>query len=49
MNETKPMELIIGKKFKLEVWEKALKTMWLNEVARFSVVKEVRHRVNHPS
>jgi AH receptor-interacting protein len=35
------MELIIGKKFKLEVWEKALKTMWLNEVAKFSVIKEL--------
>lgn len=37
----KPMELIIGKKFKLEVWERALKTMWLNEVAKFSVTKEL--------
>ena len=35
------MELIIGKKFKLETWEKALKTMWLSEVAKFSVVKEL--------
>jgi len=40
-NEHKPMEIIIGKKFKLEVWEKALRTMWLNEVAKFSVVKEL--------
>jgi len=40
INEAKPMELIIGKKFKLDVWEKALKTMWLQEVAKFSVVKE---------
>lgn len=39
--EDKPMELIIGKKFKLEVWEKALKTMWLNEVAKFSVIKDL--------
>lgn len=37
----KPMELIVGKKFKLEVWERALKTMWLHEVAKFSVVKEL--------
>lgn len=37
----KPMELIIGKKFKLEVWEACLKTMWLNEVARFSVVRSM--------
>jgi AH receptor-interacting protein len=35
------MELIIGKKFKLEVWERAIKTMWLNEVAKFTVVKEL--------
>ena len=42
MNEKKPMELIVGKKFKLEIWERALTTMWLNEVARFQVVKEVR-------
>lgn len=41
LNEKRPMELIIGKKFKLETWEKALKTMWLNEVAKFSVVKEL--------
>ena len=40
-NAKKPMEIIIGKKFKLEVWEQALKTMWLNEVAKFSVVKEL--------
>jgi FKBP-type peptidyl-prolyl cis-trans isomerase 2 len=43
-NENKPMELIIGKKFKLEVWERALKTMWLSEVAKFSVIKEVSMR-----
>jgi AH receptor-interacting protein len=41
LNEKKPMEIIIGKKFKLEIWERALKTMWLNEVAKFSVVKEL--------
>lgn len=41
LNEHKPMELIIGKKFKLEVWEKAIKTMWMGEVAKFSVVKEL--------
>lgn len=40
------MELIIGKKFKLETWEKCIKTMWLNEVAKFSVVKEVLHWIN---
>lgn len=39
--EHKPMEIIIGKKFKLEVWERAIKTMWLNEVAKFSVNKDL--------
>ena len=43
MNEKKPMELIVGKKFKLEIWARALTTMWLNEVARFQVVKEVSY------
>lgn len=41
LNPNKPMELIIGKKFKLEVWEKAIKTMWLGEVAKFTVAKEI--------
>ena len=27
LNPDKPMELIIGKKFKFEIWEKAIKTM----------------------
>jgi AH receptor-interacting protein len=40
-DEKKPMELVIGKKFKLEVWERAIKTMWLNEVARFTVIKDL--------
>ena len=30
------MELIFGKKFKLEVWEKLLKTMKVKEVAEFT-------------
>ncbi|XP_070572091.1 AH receptor-interacting protein-like [Ptychodera flava] len=33
----KPMELLLGKQFKLEVWETCIKTMRLNEVARFTV------------
>ena len=41
MDPNKPMEIIIGKKFKLEIWEKALKTMWIGETSRFSVVKEL--------
>lgn len=36
----KPMELIIGKKFKLEAWEMCLKTMRMQEVSSF-VVKRV--------
>lgn len=31
------MELIFGKKFKLEAWEECIKTMKLNEVASFIV------------
>lgn len=38
----KPMELIIGKKFKFEVWEAIVKKMSLNEVASFRVDKSVR-------
>jgi AH receptor-interacting protein len=41
MDKNKPMEIIIGKNFKLEIWERAIKTMWLGEIAQFSVVKEV--------
>ena len=33
----KPMELIFGKQFKLEVWEALLKTMRIKEVAEFLV------------
>ncbi|KAL0272237.1 UNVERIFIED_CONTAM: hypothetical protein PYX00_005294 [Menopon gallinae] len=32
-----PMELILGKKFKLDVWEVAVQTMALNEIASFTV------------
>ncbi|XP_013389110.1 AH receptor-interacting protein [Lingula anatina] len=35
----KPMELIIGKKFKLEVLEACVKTMCVGEVAQFTVAK----------
>lgn len=38
----KPMELIIGKKFKFEVWEAIVKKMSLNEVASFRVDRTVR-------
>lgn len=39
----KPMELIMGKKFKLEIWENCLKTMKVGEVSSFTVDKSVSH------
>lgn len=36
-----PMELVLGKKFKLEVWEAIVQQMALNEVAKFKVDKKV--------
>lgn len=36
-----PMELVLGKKFKLEVWEVIVQKMALNEVAKFTVHKTV--------
>jgi len=42
----KPMELIFGKKFKLEVWEKLLKTMRVKEVAEFTC--ERKHTSLYP-
>lgn len=35
------MELVLGKKFKLEVWETIIYKMSLNEVSRFTVDKSV--------
>lgn len=35
------MELVLGKKFKLEVWEVIVQKMSLNEVAKFTVHKMV--------
>lgn len=37
----KPMELVIGKKFKLAVWETIVQAMAVNEVASFTVDKSV--------
>ena len=37
----KPMELLLGKQFKLEIWEAMLKTMAVGEVAKFTVPKLV--------
>ncbi|KAK0068839.1 AH receptor-interacting protein [Biomphalaria pfeifferi] len=42
----KPMELIFGKKFKLEVWEKLLKTMKIKEVAEFTC--DIKHTAVYP-
>lgn len=39
----KPLELVLGKKFKLEVWEVIVQKMALNEVARFTVDKSVSY------
>ncbi|KAK9503650.1 hypothetical protein O3M35_010166 [Rhynocoris fuscipes] len=39
----KPMELVIGKKFKLAVWETMLHAMAVNEVASFVVDKSLLH------
>lgn len=36
-----PMELVLGKKFKLEVWEVIVQKMALNEIACFKVHKSV--------
>jgi hypothetical protein len=41
----KPMEITLGHQFKLDCWESCLKTMRLNEIAKFSVDKEVRRRI----
>ncbi|GAB6030072.1 hypothetical protein CHUAL_005752 [Chamberlinius hualienensis] len=37
----RPMELLLGKKFKLEVWEKCIATMNLKEIAEFTVEKSL--------
>lgn len=43
----KPLEIIIGKKFKLEIWEICLKTMASGEIASFKVDKSLCG--NYPS
>ena len=42
--DNKPMELIFGKKFKLEVWETCLKSMRVDEVASYTVDASVCHK-----
>ncbi|CAG5087216.1 Similar to AIP: AH receptor-interacting protein (Bos taurus) [Cotesia congregata] len=37
----RPMELVLGKKFKLEVWETIVQKMALNEVSKFTVDKSL--------
>lgn len=37
----KPMQLILGRKFKLSVWEVLIQAMSLNEVSKFIVHKSV--------
>jgi FKBP-type peptidyl-prolyl cis-trans isomerase len=43
----KPMELVLGKKFKFEVWEVIVQKMSLHEVAKFTVDKSVSEIYNH--
>lgn len=38
---TKPVELLLGKKFKLEVWEACLRTMAVEEVSSFKIDKSL--------
>ena len=47
----KPMELIIGKQFKLEVWETLVKTMRVKETAEFLVgnIKVKSKKKKHPN
>ncbi|KAL3275499.1 hypothetical protein HHI36_020259 [Cryptolaemus montrouzieri] len=44
MGQGKPVELLIGKKFKMEIWESILKGMQLNEVSQFTVDKSLVHQ-----
>ncbi|KAL1140192.1 hypothetical protein AAG570_000124, partial [Ranatra chinensis] len=45
----KPMELIIGKKFELEVWETIVQAMAIKEVASFKVDKSLLYAYPHVS
>jgi AH receptor-interacting protein len=45
----KPMELVLGKKFKFEVWEVIVQKMSLHEVAKFTVDKSVSKDFHWPS
>lgn len=37
----KPMEIILGKQFKMPIWEECLKSMRVEEIAEFRVEKNV--------
>ena len=41
-NYDQPVEILIGKQFKLEVWETVIQSMSINEVAEYQVDKNVR-------
>ncbi|CAH1155775.1 unnamed protein product [Phaedon cochleariae] len=41
MGSGKPFELVLGKKFKLEVWEAILQKMAIDEVAQFTIDKSL--------
>lgn len=45
-NHNKPMELILGKKFKLAVWERVVVTMRPGEVSEFTCDTKVIELVN---
>ncbi|KAK3084968.1 hypothetical protein FSP39_022158 [Pinctada imbricata] len=45
-NHTKPMELILGKKFKLEVWEECISTMRVGEISSFTC--DTKHVTSYP-
>lgn len=47
MGPGKPVELVLGKKFKMEVWEAIIQKMAVNEVAEFTVDKSVRIISDH--
>ncbi|CAL8071464.1 unnamed protein product [Orchesella dallaii] len=40
-NHPKPMELILGKKFKIDIWEIVLQTMRKGELSRYEIPKEL--------
>lgn len=46
MGSGRPVDLVLGKKFKLEVWEVIVQKMAINEVAQFTVNKSVRLRIS---